>query len=165
VADGRSATPETTASPLTSGEEWQAEISPYENRLFAVAEQNPNYSGGELVFERREIIVYGTGEPSAEVAALLSESPEGTTASWVAVPYSKTELELAADRLSEVIPGAISIRYVENYSRILVGVDGLPRAGPELEELRDIAAEVTSIPVGLEDQPPFDSGPFVPDTD
>lgn len=161
VADGQASAPD-TATSITSAEEWQAAVAPYKNRLFTAAEQDPNYAGGEMSYERREIIVYGTGSPSAEVEGVLAEAPEETTARWEAVPYSAAELEVAGDRLSEAIPRAVSTNYIDNYSRILVGVHNLPTAGPELQELEDIAADTTSIPVDLVDQELPDLGVYAP---
>ena len=79
------------------------------------------------------------------------------------VPYSQLQLDRAANQLVDVIPRAVVIGSAKDYGSIIVGVDGLPTNEAALQELRDLAAGITDIPVTFEDdRGPGDLLPYIP---
>ena len=77
--------------------------------------------------------------------------------------YSQLQLDRAANQLFDVIPGAVVIRNAKDYGSIIVGVDRLPTNEAALQELRDLAAGITDIPVTFEDDRGVgDLLPYVP---
>lgn len=147
-----SAHPGVTKSVDISREDhWQNFIQPYLRDLSAAAEAHDNFSGLELVYEQRAIVVYGTGEAPSDVASLFAQAPEGVAARWATVPYSVRVLTAAGDQLARVIPRVVAVQYVDHYSRIQLMIDGLPKDPAELRAFQDKARSVTDIPVTFVD--------------
>jgi hypothetical protein len=126
-------------------------FGPYQNELMRAAERYDNYSGSRIIYQPQALIIYGTGQPSPEVASIINHPPKDVTARWMTVPYSKLELERAGNQLAAAIPRTMVIRYAHDYGSIIVGVHGLPTTEAGLQPLRDLAAGITDIPVILED--------------
>ena len=80
-------------------ERWQFEIDDYSNRLMEVAQASPNYAGSEIRHETRELLVFGVGEPTPALVALMNEAPANVRVSWHAAPYSRAELRAERQRI------------------------------------------------------------------
>jgi hypothetical protein len=157
-----SAGPDSEAS-LAAEYEWQNTIAPYQDELTSAAEGYDNYSGAEVIYSQRALIIYGTGQPSPEITDIMSNAPAAVEARWVTVPYSKVELEQAANQLSAAIPRAAFTEYApDNYSNIIVGVDGLPTTEAGMQALRQLAASITDIPVVFEEAEGGMILPYIP---
>ena len=78
---------------------WQAETSEYRERLMALAQDSPQYSGSEQHPEVRELVVFGVGRPSAAMVAMIGEAPPNIHVTWHEAPYSLEELGPEARRL------------------------------------------------------------------
>jgi hypothetical protein len=137
-------------------------FTPYENELTAAAEGYDNYSGARIIYQPLGVIIYGTGQPPPEVARIINHPPSDVHARWVAVPYSRLELERAGNQLASAIPRTMIIRYAHDYGSIIVGVHGLPTTEAGLQPLRDLAAGITDIPVTFEDSKGGMILPYIP---
>jgi hypothetical protein len=71
---------------------WQSETSEYRERLMALAQDSPQYSGSEQHPEVRELVVFGVGRPSAAMVAMIGEAPSNIHVTWREAPYSLEEL-------------------------------------------------------------------------
>jgi hypothetical protein len=128
-------------------------FGPYQNELIRAAERYANYSGARIIYQPQILIIYGTGQPSPEIASIINHPPKEVTARWVTVRYSRLQLERASNELIASIPGVMVTRYARDYGSIIVGIDGLPTNAAALQQLRDQAAGITDIPVTLENDP------------
>ena len=61
---------------LSEAERFQQFIEPYRTRLLRALQTSGALAGAQPDHDRHALIVYGVGEPSAEVAALLAEAPD-----------------------------------------------------------------------------------------
>ncbi len=73
-------------------ERWQIEIDDYRNRLMEIAQASPRYAGGEIRHETRELIIFGVGEPTKALAAIMEQAPSNVHVTWTEAPYSLAEL-------------------------------------------------------------------------
>jgi hypothetical protein len=80
-------------------EGFQQHIEPYLNRLLPVFEESGANAGAELDHDRRELVLYGVGEPSAALVALMAEAPAGLAVRWRSAPYTRDELVPEAERI------------------------------------------------------------------
>jgi hypothetical protein len=80
-------------------ERWQSDIDDYCNRLMEVAQASPSYAGSEIRHETRELLVFGVGEPTPALVALMDEAPAYVRVSWHAAPYSRAELTAELQRI------------------------------------------------------------------
>jgi len=78
---------------------WQIEIDDYRNRLMEIAQASPSYAGSEIRHETRELLVFGVGEPTAALVALMDEAPANIRVSWHAAPFSLAELTAEVQRI------------------------------------------------------------------
>jgi hypothetical protein len=78
---------------------WQTETDDYRNRLVEIAEASPSYAGSEIRHETREFLVFGVGEPTAALVALIDEAPSSIRVSWHTAPYSLAELTAEVKRI------------------------------------------------------------------
>jgi len=144
--------PSETDPTLQANWEWQSSIDPYKSDLVAAAMGYDNYTGDELRFSERAIIIYGTGQPPAEVAALMDDAPQGTEARWVSVPYSHDQLQQAGGQLANGLPGVVGVSYAgDDFSSIKLRLDPFPRSESDLHRLHEKATEITDIPVEFKD--------------
>jgi hypothetical protein len=74
---------------------WQMEIEDYRHRLMEIAQASPRYAGSEIRHETRELIIFGVGEPTEALAAIMDLAPPTVDVRWQKAPYSLEEL--AAD--------------------------------------------------------------------
>lgn len=138
---------------------WQISIHSYERKLMAEAALHSNYVGAEVRFADRAVIIFGNGEPAPRVRNLLANPPAGSVARWVSVPYSRANLERAAQQLARDLPHVVSVSFGEtHYTSLVVGVDPLPSTNAGLKELRRKASAITDIPVVFHDSKPADIG-------
>jgi hypothetical protein len=70
----------------------------------AVFEVSDNYASEELQSKRRRLILYGVGEPTPEVAAVIAEAPDTLEAVWRPAPYTCAELCAETERIMERFP-------------------------------------------------------------
>ena len=80
-------------------EGFQQRIEPYLNRLIAVFEESAAHAGAELDHERREVVLYGVGQPPASLEAMMAEAPDGLGVQWRSAPYTRNELVTEAQRI------------------------------------------------------------------
>jgi hypothetical protein len=80
-------------------ERFQQRIGPYLNRLFEACEVSGAHSGAEIDHDRRELILYGVGEPSPPLVAVLAEAPDGLRVQWRSAPYTRDELVAESQRI------------------------------------------------------------------
>jgi hypothetical protein len=80
-------------------ERFQQRIEPYVNRLLQAFERSGTQAGARLDHDRRELTLYGVGEPSAALASLMAEAPHGLAVRWEPAPYTREELVAESQRL------------------------------------------------------------------
>ncbi len=95
-------------------ERFQQRIRPYVDRLLEAFEESGAQAGAELDHDRRELTLYGVGEPSADLAAIMAEAPHGLAVQWRSAPYTRDEL-------------------VAESQRIMAGSDKLHTGGPRTD--------------------------------
>lgn len=138
---------------------WQISIHSYERKLIAEAALHSNYAGAEVRFADRAVIIFGNGEPAPRLRNLLANPPAGSVARWVSVPYSRADLERAAQQLARDLPHVVSVSFEEtHYTSLVVGVDPLPSTNAGLKDLRRKASAITDIPVVFHHSKPADIG-------
>jgi hypothetical protein len=86
---------------------WQIETDAYRERVLEMARSFSSYAGAELRYETRELLVFGVGEPTAAMVALMSEAPPNIRVSWHAAPYSLAELTSEVKRLMTALRGRL----------------------------------------------------------
>ena len=77
---------------LSEDERWQADIRAYTNRLLGAAVASGQYAGSEIRHATKEFLMFGVGEPSPQVAAVLQQAPSSVRIIWRQAPYTKAEL-------------------------------------------------------------------------
>jgi hypothetical protein len=86
------------------GERYLRAIDPYVDRLMEVFEASDNYADEEIQPDRRRLLLYGVGEPTPEVAAIIAEAPDMLEVVWRHAPYTCAELCAEMERLMEEFP-------------------------------------------------------------
>jgi hypothetical protein len=84
---------------LSEAERFQQLIEPYSTRLLRALQASGAFAGAQFDHDGHALIVYGVGEPSPEVAALLAEAPEILEVVWVSAPYTHAELVAETERI------------------------------------------------------------------
>jgi DNA-directed RNA polymerase specialized sigma24 family protein len=126
---------------------WQRTFERYEGRLLTAASRHRNYTGFALDADRHLLTVFGTGRPAREVATLLDEAPPQLGTRWASVPYSRDDLQAAADDLLHAVPGARTVRVAPGYGAIIVGLHRLPASVTAMVPIHRLANAVTDVPV------------------
>jgi hypothetical protein len=80
-------------------ERLQQRIERYVSRLLEVFDESGVEAGAELDHDRRELTLYGVGEPSVALAATIADPPPGLTVRWRSAPYTRDELEAESERI------------------------------------------------------------------
>jgi hypothetical protein len=70
----------------------------------AVFGASDNYADGELQPRRGRLVLYGVGEPTPEVAAVIAEAPEMLEVVWRRAPYTCAELSAEIEHIMEQFP-------------------------------------------------------------
>lgn len=140
-----------------AGLEWQRAVSGYRDRLAVVASRHDSYTGLEIIHADRMLVVYGVGEPPADIARLMDTAPANVGVRWVKVAHSAAELRRAIRALEEVAPNWRCIEPEGDYSGIRVGLARLPVTDEGMHRLRLRAAQLTDVPVEF-----FESAAVVP---
>ena len=138
---------------LTFKWEWRNAKDPtdgYQGELIRAAESHANFAGAALRRYEDLIVLYGKGDPPAEVAALLARAPEGIEARWVTVPYSLAELQHAGRRVADVVSGVVGITFSDDYTNVHISLQKMPDTRSDLQALYRRASEVTDVPVVFE---------------
>jgi hypothetical protein len=84
---------------------WQMETGAYRDRITQTAASAPGFAGGEVRSESHELLVFGVGEPTAALAAMMDEAPDTLRVSWHPAPYSLAELTVEVKRVMTANPG------------------------------------------------------------
>jgi hypothetical protein len=71
---------------------WQIATSDYRDRAMEIAQSCPGYAGTQLRHETRELLVFGRGEPTPAMRALIDQTSDDLRVSWHPSPYSLAEL-------------------------------------------------------------------------
>jgi len=79
--------------------QFQQRIGPYVDRLLRASEESGAHAGAKLDQDRRELTVYGVGEPSASLDAIMAEAPAGLGVHWRSAPYTRNELVAETERI------------------------------------------------------------------
>jgi len=124
-------------------------IDPYLDRLLTAFDAASNYTGSEIQPERR-LLLYGVGQPTPEVAAIIAEAPAMLEVVWHPARYTCAELCAEADRIMERFP-QISMGGPRNDGS---GLD-FTTEDPALVNADDVPAALGSrYPVTIEEGPP-----------
>ena len=83
----------------SEAERFQQRIEPYTNRLLKAFEESGAHAGARLDHDRRELILYGVGDPTAALVAIMAEAPDGLGVQWRSAPYTRDELVAETQRL------------------------------------------------------------------
>lgn len=70
----------------------------------AVFEASGNYASEEIQSKRKRLILYGVGEPTPEVAAIIAEAPDTLEVVWRQAPYTCAELRAETERIMARFP-------------------------------------------------------------
>ncbi len=70
----------------------------------AVFEVSGNYASEEIQSKRKRVILFGVGEPTPEVAAIIAEAPDILEVIWRHAPYTCAELCAETERIMERFP-------------------------------------------------------------
>jgi hypothetical protein len=103
-----------SGSRPSEAERFQQRIAPYLDRLLNAFEASGAHAGAEIDHDRRELFLYGVGEPPATLEAMLAEAPAGLGVHWRSAPYTRDEL-------------------VAESQRIMTAVDELDTGGPRTD--------------------------------
>jgi hypothetical protein len=125
----------------------QTAVASYQSRLLRYAQQDGRFTGASFAFDSRSFILYGAGPPPSVVRRLLRAAPLDVHASWVRVPYSRSELDRAVGRLRHAMPDRSVVKYAPNFSGVLVGLRPLPASPARQEALYARAQSATDVPV------------------
>ncbi len=87
---------------------WHIETCAYRTKVLELAESSPLYAGAELRHETRELLIFGVGEPSAELAEEIERAPANIRISWREAPYSLAELNAEVERILSEQRGRIN---------------------------------------------------------
>ena len=79
--------------------QFQERIGPYVDRLLRASEESGAHAGAKLDQDRRELTLYGVGEPSAALDAMMAEAPAGLGVHWRSAPYTRDELAAETERI------------------------------------------------------------------
>jgi hypothetical protein len=88
-----------TGRRLSDAERFQQRTAPYVDRLLEVFEESGAQSGVELDHDRRELTLYGVGEPPPALVAVMAEAPDGLEVHWRSAPYTRDELVAESRRI------------------------------------------------------------------
>lgn len=80
---------------------WQDRVAPYADSLAESAKAAGNYSGLRLHTAHRSVELLGVGDPASDTVALLDSPPPGTSVVWTSVPFTRLEIDSAADALTQ----------------------------------------------------------------
>jgi hypothetical protein len=86
---------------------WQMETDAYRAKVLEMARSSPRFSGAELRYETRELLLFGVGEPTAALIALMDGAPSNIRISWHAAPYSLAELTSEVKRIMTASRGRL----------------------------------------------------------
>jgi hypothetical protein len=78
---------------------FEQRIEPYLDRLLAAFDQSGAQAGASIDHDRRELTLYGVGEPPSTVAAVMADAPEGLGVQWRSAPYTRDELAAESQRI------------------------------------------------------------------
>ncbi|HEY3527653.1 MAG TPA: hypothetical protein VGK78_00765 [Nocardioides sp.] len=101
-------------------ERWQGQIEDYRNRLMEIARADAGFSGAEIRHETHELIIFGVGEPSKSLVAVMEEAPstnsggarhDGTSIDFTTTDRSLLEADDPQSALATRYP--VSITYGE----------------------------------------------------
>ena len=88
-----------SGSPPSEAERFQQRIAPYLDRLLNAFEESGAQAGAEIDHDRRELVLYGVGEPPESLEAMMAEAPAGLRVHWRAAPYTRAELVAESQRI------------------------------------------------------------------
>ena len=80
----------------------ERQVAVYQDRLHEALEECSNFAG--MRTQDRQLILYGVGEPTPPIAALMGEAPLALDVVWERVPYTADELDLETRRIMERFP-------------------------------------------------------------
>jgi hypothetical protein len=84
---------------LSEVEAFQQRIGPYLDRLLQAFEESGAHTGAKIDHDRRELILYGVGEPPASLEAMMAEAPADLEVQWRSAPHTRDELVVETQRI------------------------------------------------------------------
>ena len=93
---------------LAEYERWQNDIEAYRDRLVGAVMASGQYGGGEIRHATKEFVIFGVGEPSPQVAAILQQAPDNVRIIWRQAPYTHTELTSEMERIMSRFRGRLT---------------------------------------------------------
>lgn len=88
-----------TGRRSSEAERFQQRMAPYVTRLLEAFEESGAQAGSEIDHDRRELVLYGVGEPPAALLAVMAEAPDGLRVQWRPAPYTRDELVAENERI------------------------------------------------------------------
>jgi hypothetical protein len=87
----------------SEAERFQQRIAPYVDRLLNAFEESGAQAGAEIDLDRRDLVLYGVGEPPAALEAMMAEAPAGLGVRWRSAPYTRDELVAESQRIMTAV--------------------------------------------------------------
>lgn len=129
--------------------EWQEGVASYTRAVNRIANRQPNFSGSSFDNENKTFIVFGVGEPSAELLKIFDRAPSEVQLDWRETDYTEREL-LSQMRLVDISRYGLSgVAIADEFDGIVVMYPSSDR----LAEAREASKDVT-VPVDFVEQPP-----------
>jgi hypothetical protein len=88
-----------TRNRPSEAERFQQRIEAYMNRLLAAFDASATRTGAEFDRDRRELILYGVGDPPTALVGIMAEAPDGLQVHWRSAPYTRDELVAESQRI------------------------------------------------------------------
>lgn len=148
--------PDTSSSSAEmSVAEWQASIQAYRVRLVDAAGREPAFSGARLDNEKREIVLYGTGELPTSLRTLVDDHPSQVSVRWQTVDFNATDYAEAADRLRREMTEIAGTEW-NGWGPLVLILH--PEYRPQEDRLLARAEGMTSIPITIRYEEPVKAG-------
>jgi hypothetical protein len=84
---------------LSEAQRFQQRIEPYRTRLYQAVMDSGALTGARIDHDHHAVILFGVGEPSPGVAAVIADAADFLQVLWPSAPYTRAELLAEIGRL------------------------------------------------------------------
>ena len=88
-----------TRNRLSEDERFQERIDSYLTGMLVAFDASATRTGAEFDRDRRELILYGVGDPPTALVGIMAEAPAGLEVHWRSAPYTRDELVAESKRI------------------------------------------------------------------